>query len=183
MGVADYPRVCTVVRSSMNNKYLWVGTIIGIVLVLDQVSKYIIEKRVALHEVIPVIPGFFNITQVRNKGAAFSLLANSPEVFRSLFFTAVTIVAVVVIALLIRKAHERLLIVAFSLIAGGAIGNLLDRVRYGEVIDFIQWYVKSFYWPSFNVADSAITAGVCLLVFDMLIYKSKNAGSGRTANR
>lgn len=167
----------------MKNKHLWVGTIIGMVLVLDQVTKYVIEKYVILHQVIPVIPGFFNITHVRNRGAAFSLFANAPEVFRSLFFTSVTIVAVAVIAFLIRKTHERLLIVAFSFIAGGAIGNLIDRMRYGEVVDFIQWYVKSFYWPSFNIADSAITVGVCLLAFDMLIYKSHNAGNGAKVDR
>ena len=167
----------------MRNKYLWAGTIIGIILVFDQVTKYVIEKQVVLHEVKPVIPGFFNITHVRNKGAAFSLFANAPEVFRNFFFSAVTIVAVVVIVFLIRKAHERLLLVAFSLVAGGAIGNLIDRIRYGEVVDFIQWYVKSFYWPSFNIADSAITVGVCLLVYDMLVYKSRNENSGRTPDR
>jgi signal peptidase II len=167
----------------MKNKYLWVGTIISIILLLDQVTKYIIEKHVRLFEVIPVIPGFFNITHVRNKGAAFSLFAAAPESFRSLFFTTVTIVAVVVIVLLIRKTHERLLIVAFSLNAGGAVGNLIDRVRYSEVVDFIQWYVKSYYWPSFNVADSAITVGVCLLAVDMLFQKPNSAGNSRPTNK
>jgi signal peptidase II len=161
----------------MKNKYLWVGTIIGIVLLLDQITKYIIEKNVRLFDVIPVIPGFFNITHVRNKGAAFSLFAGAPEAFRSLFFATVTIVAIVAIVLLIRKTNERLLIVAFSLIAGGAVGNLIDRVRYGEVVDFIQWYVKSHFWPSFNIADSAITVGVCLLAVDMLFHKQDKAGS------
>jgi signal peptidase II len=167
----------------MKNKYLWAGSIIGIILLLDQVTKYIIEEHVRLFEVIPVIPGFFNITQVRNKGAAFSLFAGAPEAFRSLFFTTVTIVAIVVIVLLIRKTNERLLMVAFSLIAGGAVGNLIDRVRYGEVVDFIQWYVKSYYWPSFNVADSAITVGVCLLAVDMLFHKQDNAGNKRPTNQ
>ncbi|HUI46149.1 MAG TPA: signal peptidase II [Nitrospirota bacterium] len=167
----------------MKSKYLWAGSIIGIVLLLDQATKYLIEKHVRLFEVIPVIPGFFNITHVRNKGAAFSLFAGAPEEFRTLFFTTVTIVAIVVIILLIRKTNERLLIAAFSLISGGAAGNLIDRVRYGEVVDFIQWYVKSYYWPSFNVADSAITVGVCLLVVDMLFHKKDNVGSKRPANR
>ncbi len=165
----------------MKNKYLYVGSIIGIILFLDQVTKYIIEKHVRLFEIIPVVPGFFNITHVRNKGAAFSLFASAPESFRGLFFTAVTIVAVVVIVILIRKTHKRLLIVAFSLIAGGAVGNLIDRVRYGEVVDFIQWYVKSYYWPSFNVADSAISVGVCLLAVDML-FQRPDAGSNRSTN-
>ena len=78
-----------------------------------------------------------------------------------------------VIAVLIWKTHERLLVIAFSLIAGGAVGNLIDRIRYGEVVDFIQWYVKSHYWPSFNVADSAISIGVALLAIDMLFRRSR----------
>ena len=89
-----------------------------------------------------------------------------------MFFISVSLVAVTVIAFMIRKASDRLLVVSFSLIAGGAVGNLIDRVRYGEVVDFIQWYVKTWYWPSFNVADSAITVGVALLVIDMLFGTS-----------
>lgn len=155
----------------MKNKYLLVGSIIGVVIILDQITKYMVEKQVRLYEVIQVIPGFFNITHVRNKGAAFSLFSGAPERFRSMFFITVTIVAIAVIAALIRKTKESLLIASFSLIAGGAAGNLIDRVRYGEVVDFIQWYVKSYYWPSFNLADSAITIGVGLLVIDMLSHR------------
>ncbi len=161
----------------MKNKYLWVGSIIGFVVIFDQITKYFVEKQVRLYEVIRVIPGFFNITHVRNKGAAFSLFSGAPETFRSMFFITVTIAAIVVIAALIRKTRERLLIVSFSLIAGGAVGNLIDRVRYGEVVDFIQWYIKSYYWPSFNVADSAITIGVGLLVIDMLFKKKGTENS------
>ncbi len=164
----------------LKNKYLWVGSIIGVVLILDQVTKYFIKTRVRLHEIIQIIPGFFNITHVRNKGAAFSLFSNTSDFFRSVFFIAITVVALIVIMMLIRKTQERLLIVSFSLIAGGAIGNLLDRLRYGEVIDFVQWYVKSYYWPSFNVADSAITIGVCLLAADMLFQKPQHAGGDRS---
>lgn len=167
----------------MRHKYLWAGLIIGAVLVLDQFTKYIIETRVRLFEIITVIPGFFNITHVRNKGAAFSLFSGAPDAFRSVFFISVTVVAVAVIAVLIKKTHERLLLVAFSLILGGAVGNLIDRIRYGEVVDFVQWYVKSWYWPSFNVADSAISVGVTLLVIDMLFAKKpqdvQNAESGK----
>ena len=157
----------------MRYKYLWVGSIIGTVMVLDQLTKYLVEKYMRMYEVVPVIRGFFNLTRVRNKGAAFSLLSTAPEGFRSVFFIFVPLAAVVVIAMMIRKAKDRLLVVSFSLIAGGAVGNLVDRIRFGEVVDFIQWYVKSWYWPSFNVADSAITAGVALLVLDMVFRKPK----------
>jgi signal peptidase II len=156
----------------LKNKYVWVGSIIGMVLALDQFTKYLVEKHMRMYEVVPVIRGFFNLTRVRNKGAAFSLLSTAPDGFRSMFFISVSLVAVAFIALLIKKAEDRLLVVSFSFIAGGAVGNLADRVRFGEVVDFIQWYVKSWYWPSFNVADSAISVGVALLVIDMLFGKS-----------
>jgi len=156
----------------MKNKYAWVGSIIGVVLVLDQFTKYLVEKSIRMYDVIPVLPGFFNLTHVRNKGAAFSLFSTMPDWFRSGFFITVTLVAVAALAVLIKKTHERLLVVAFSLIAGGAVGNVIDRIRFGEVVDFIQWYYRSFYWPSFNVADSAITIGVGLLVIDMILGPS-----------
>ncbi len=163
----------------MKNKYLWVGTIIGLILILDQATKYLVEKHIRLYETITIVPGFFNLTHVRNKGAAFGILANMPGIWRGLFFISVTVIAVAVIGFLIRTTKERLQLIAFSLIAGGAVGNLIDRLRYAEVVDFIQWYVKDFYWPSFNIADSAISAGVALLVVDMLFAKkhAENAKS------
>lgn len=159
----------------MKNKYLWAGSIIGVVVALDQITKYIVEKQIRMYEVVTVIPGFFNLTHVRNRGAAFGVLSGDHGWWRMAFFVAVTLIALGVIAALIRKTHERLLVVAFSLIAGGAIGNnLIDRIRFGEVVDFIEWYYRSFHWPSFNIADSAITIGVGLLVIDMLFRKPEN---------
>ena len=155
----------------MKNKYPWVGLIIAGVLILDQWTKYLVDVHLRRHEVITIIPGFFNLTNVRNPGAAFGIFSDMHGSWRSLFFILVTVVAVIVIAVLIRKTRERLFVFAFSLIAGGALGNAIDRLRYGEVVDFIQWYVKSYYWPSFNVADSAISIGVGLLAIDMLISK------------
>ena len=166
----------------MKNKYILVGSIIGIVLVLDQFTKYLIEKRIRMYDVIPVLPGFFNLTHVRNKGAAFSLFSTMPDGFRSAFFITVTLVAVAAIAMLIIKTRERLLVTAFSLIAGVAVGNVIDRIRFGEVVDFIQWYVKSYYWPSFNVADSAISVGVGLLAIDMLFNKTKTSTNFQSPN-
>jgi len=167
----------------MKNKYLWVTLTIGAVLILDQVTKYLVETRVRLYTTVTVIPGFFNITHVRNRGAAFGILSSSYGTWRSLFFVTVTIVAIAVIARLIWKTRERLLLVAFALIAGGAVGNLIDRIRYGEVVDFIQWYVKSYYWPSFNIADSAISVGVGLLVIEMLLKKPQDGRDNETVPR
>lgn len=164
----------------MNNKYPWVGTIIGVVLVIDQFTKYIVEKRIRLYEVITIVPGFFNLTHVRNKGAAFSLFSTMPDGFRSAFFIAVTLVAVAALAVLIIKTREPLMVTAFSLIAGGAVGNVIDRIRLGEVIDFIDWYVRAHHWPSFNVADSAISVGVGLLAVDMLFKKPQGGENSKT---
>jgi signal peptidase II len=155
----------------VKHKYLWAGSIAGIIIVLDQFTKHLVDIHIRRYDLVPVIPGFFNLTNVRNKGAAFSFLAGLPDGWRDAFFIGMTVIAVLVILALIRNTREPLLVVAFSLITGGAIGNVIDRIRLGEVIDFIQWYVKSWYWPSFNVADSAITVGVVLLAYDMLLLQ------------
>jgi signal peptidase II len=155
----------------MKNKYPWVFSIIGVVLFLDQLTKHIVQTHVRRFDVIAVIPGFFNITNVRNRGAAFGIMSGVPGVWRSVFFITVTLAAVAALAVLIKKTHELLLLVSFSLIAGGALGNVIDRIRYGEVVDFIDWHLGAHHWPSFNIADSAITIGVALLAIDMLFRK------------
>lgn len=162
-------------EGGLRHKYLWAGSIAGIIIVLDQFTKHLVDLHIRRYDLVPVIPGFFNLTNVRNKGAAFSFLAGLPDGWRGAFFISMTVIAVLVILAFIRNTREPLLVVAFSLIIGGAIGNVIDRIRLGEVIDFIQWYVKSWYWPSFNVADSAITVGVCLLAYDMLFRKDQKS--------
>jgi len=142
--------------------------IVAAVIVLDQFTKYVVLQRFSLHESVPVIPGFFNLTYVRNPGAAFGILAGAHGAWRTVFFITVSLVALAVIITLVRKTHDRLPLVAFALIGGGAVGNLIDRVRSGEVVDFIEWYYRSYHWPAFNIADSAISVGVALLAVDML---------------
>lgn len=157
----------------MKNKYAWFSAITAAILFLDQFTKYVVVRRFRLHESVRVIPGFFDLTYVRNPGAAFGFLAGSPGVWRSIFFITVSIVALTVIVALVRTAHDRLPLLAFALIGGGAVGNLIDRVRFGEVVDFIDWYYRTYHWPTFNIADSAITIGVGLLAIDMLLPKKK----------
>ena len=152
----------------MKNKYPWVATIAGMVVLLDQLTKYLVIKKFFLHESVKVIPGFFSLTYVRNPGAAFGILAGASGSWRTIFFATVSMAALAVIATLVRKTSDRLPLIAFSLIGGGAVGNLIDRLRFGEVVDFIEWYYGSFHWPTFNIADSAITVGVTLLAIDML---------------
>lgn len=142
--------------------------IVALGLVVDQASKLYIHGSMRLYQSIPVLDGLFNITYLRNKGAAFSFLANAS--WRIPFFITVTLVAALVILVALRKLREdqRLLQVALAMIFSGAIGNLIDRVRLGEVIDFLDVYWKSYHWPAFNVADSLICVGVALVALDML---------------
>ena len=139
-----------------------------ITIVLDQGTKLYIARTLPLHTMIRVIENFFTITYLRNKGAAFGMLATSP--WRLPFFILVSAIAVVVILVVIAKLRDDQKLAAFSLslIFAGALGNLIDRVRLGEVIDFIYVHWFEHYWPAFNVADSAICVGVFLLALDMI---------------
>jgi signal peptidase II len=148
---------------------------LGTVLLLDQITKMYVSSIMFLHDSFSVIDGFFNITYVRNPGAAFGFLADSSPAFRSVFFVAMAIIAILLILFLIMKAEDEELLFTFSLslILGGAVGNLIDRVRFGEVIDFLDFYLASYHWPAFNVADTSISCGAVLLVFGMIKRKEK----------
>lgn len=138
------------------------------VVVLDQITKALIAHYFYLHQSIEVISGFFNITYIRNPGAAFSLFSDSNEIFRAFFLIAISIVALIIVFLVYRSLkNNRLYRLALSLIAGGAVGNLIDRIRLKEVIDFLDIYIGRYHWPAFNVADSAITIGVFLAVLSL----------------
>ena len=155
----------------MKNKYTWFSAVIAAVLFLDQLTKHLVVRRFRLHESVPVIPGLFDLTYVRNPGAAFGFLAGAHGMWRSIFFVTVSIIALAVIVALVRQTRDRLPLMAFALIAGGAVGNLIDRLRFGDVVDFIDWYYRTFHWPTFNIADSAISIGVGLLAIDMLFFQ------------
>ena len=136
---------------------------------LDFITKAYISSTMFLHESFVVIGGFLNITHVRNPGAAFSFLADAPPVFRFVFFVTVTVLAIILVLTYITrsKIEEPFMTFALSLILSGAVGNLIDRVRFGEVIDFIDVYIGSHHWPAFNVADSAISVGAVILLLEM----------------
>lgn len=151
-------------------KALWLSVL---VVVVDQVSKLWIVQRFQEFEVLTVWP-VFNLTLVYNTGAAFSFLSNAggwQRWFLSAVALTVTVVMLVWMARLRRS--ERLLSIALALVVGGAVGNLIDRVRLGKVIDFLQWHWEQWYWPSFNLADSAIALGVILLLADSLVAPRK----------
>jgi signal peptidase II len=153
--------------SSNNNSLLpWLGISL-IVLLLDQLSKITILKLFHYGESRP-ITGFFNLVLVYNKGAAFSFLAAESGWQRHLF-TAIGIAAAIYIIYLLRKhAGQRMFCWALALILGGAIGNVIDRIVYGHVIDFLDVFVGNWHWPAFNIADSAICVGAVLFVLDEL---------------
>ncbi|WP_448871997.1 signal peptidase II [Desulfobulbus propionicus] len=150
-------------------------TIILTVLCLDQASKFWIMHHFVLHESRVVIPDLFNLTYLTNNGAAFSLLAGQPALWRQVFFLGTATVALVCIWVAQRSYGRRSLwyTVALALIAGGAIGNMVDRFRFGFVIDFLDVYVGSSHWPAFNIADSAITVGVILFIVKNLLFDRK----------
>jgi signal peptidase II len=161
----------------MKKKYGILLVVSAVVLILDQATKIYIDRTMDLHTSITVIQNFFNITYIRNKGAAFGILAQSA--WRLPFFIGISLIAVVFIILFFRKLRTDQTLSAFSLalIFSGALGNLIDRVRLGEVIDFIYVHWYEHYWPAFNVADSAICVGVFLLGIEMFLEERKNAQS------
>ena len=141
-----------------------------IVVVLDQVTKAIVLARMDLHQSIPVVDGFFALTYVRNTGAAFGILAGRLAEFRVPFLLAVSVLALLVLLWFVRTipAGRRAVIAACGGVLGGAIGNMIDRAAYGEVIDFLDVYVGTYHWPAFNIADAAISIGVVVLCLDAL---------------
>jgi len=145
------------------------------VVVLDQITKAIVAARIPLHDTIPVIRGFFDLTHVKNTGAAFGLFASLSSPARATILTIVAggvFLAVLAWSLTSPVALTRLQI-ALALVLGGAVGNLIDRVRFRSVTDFLRFYVDRWEWPSFNVADSAISVGVVLLAWDIWRHPQK----------
>ncbi|HEX7971586.1 MAG TPA: signal peptidase II, partial [Thiobacillus sp.] len=148
------------------------------VIVADHLTKWWVSSTLDYQDAIPVLP-FFSLVLVHNTGAAFSFLADAGG-WQRWFFVAVGVIAtVVIVRLLKRHAHETRLAFALALVLGGALGNVIDRVVLGHVVDFLYFHYKSFAWPAFNVADSAITVGAALLIWDSL--RGKPAATKDTA--
>lgn len=154
------------------NKYVILLAISLITIVLDQLTKLYIASTFTLYESVTVLENFFHITYILNPGAAFGIFAGKAAAFRVPFFLALSFVASVGIVIFYRSVEDRLVRAALSLILGGAIGNMIDRARLGEVIDFIDVHWYNNHWPAFNVADSAITIGVGLMILDMFLNKT-----------
>lgn len=155
-------------------------TLALLIVILDRWTKHLAATRIAMYEHIQVIPGFFRLTHTENTGAAFSLFADSPAHWKTAMLIGFSVVAMLVVSVLLWKQSHAVSItgVALSLILGGAVGNLWDRVASGKVVDFLLFYVKQYQWPVFNLADSAIVVGASLLVIEILFpHDSKKEGS------
>jgi len=150
-----------------------VVSIAATVFVLDRITKVWIERNVSLYESYNVIPGFFDIVHAKNKGAAFGMFAEGDSQIRTFLLIGVSLAVLLFIsAVLLRPgkaglAASGLTLFGLSLVMGGALGNIFDRIAYGMVTDFLEFYVGSYRFAAFNIADSAITVGACLLVLDM----------------
>ncbi len=147
-----------------------------LIFVLDRWTKRLVSARIPLYSHIQVIPGFFRLTHTENTGAAFSLFADSPSHWRTTMLITFSIVAMLVVSFLLWKQRYAVTLtgIALSLILGGAVGNLWDRIARGRVIDFLLVYVKQYQWPVFNLADSAIVVGASLLVLEILFNRPKS---------
>ncbi|MGA2743384.1 MAG: signal peptidase II [Candidatus Sulfotelmatobacter sp.] len=145
-----------------------------LIVLLDRWSKRAVAGRIAMYRQIQIIPGFFRLTHTENTGAAFSLFADSPSHWKTAMLIGFSMLAMVIVTILLWKQTRALTItgVALSLILGGAVGNLWDRVASGRVVDFLLFYVKRYEWPVFNLADSAIVIGAGLLVLEILLHKA-----------
>lgn len=147
---------------------LWVWYALSTTVVtLDQLTKEWISQALEFHQVVPVT-SWFNLVLAHNAGAAFSFLAGAGGWQRGFFIGLATIAAMVIVYLLRKHQRESVFSLALALILGGALGNLIDRIRFGYVVDFLDFYVQAYHWPAFNVADMAITAGAGLLIWDSL---------------
>ena len=141
------------------------------IILLDQATKRVIVGTLQLGQGLPIVPGFFDLVFVLNPGAAFSFLATLPDSVRNPFFITISVTAVILI-LVYRTRHlqqHELASLSLALVLGGAIGNLIDRLRYGMVVDFLLVHVYEYHWPAFNVADAAISLGVTLMVLEMVL--------------
>ena len=154
-------------------KYTRFAIIAALVVIADQITKYLVLLQMPLYKSIPIIPGFFNLTHVHNPGGAFGFLARNGSPWRHWIFLGAALFALAMIFYFYYrtpKTHPYLGL-GLALIFGGAVGNLIDRVRFGEVVDFLDVYVAHLHWPTFNVADSAVTVGVSIFVAHILFKK------------
>ena len=156
-------------------KYALFGAVNLCVIAADQWTKVVVERNMFLNEFITIVPNFFDIRYIRNTGAAFGLMARLPDGARMPFLIGVSILAMALIFYLFVKAEKErtAYVLSLSLVFAGAAGNLIDRIMFGEVRDFLHMHIYNLSWPIFNIADSAITVGIILLAWELLIVEPR----------
>lgn len=144
-----------------------------LVVIFDQATKLLVVDRIPAYGSIVLIPGFFDLTHIYNTGGAFGFLAGKSSLFRHLFFLTASAVAMGMIVYLYLKTPREFLFLrsGFAMILGGAVGNVIDRIRLGKVVDFLDLYIKDLHWPAFNIADSAISVGILIFIYHLLFKK------------
>jgi signal peptidase II len=162
-----------------NSARVFYLVIVLIIVLLDRWTKHIVAQRISLYAHVQIIPGFFRLTHTENTGAAFSLFADSTAPWKTGLLIAFSGIALLVVSVLLWKNNHAHVVtgIGLSLIMGGALGNLWDRLASGRVVDFLLFYVRRYQWPVFNLADSAIVVGAGLLVVEILFAKSHREDS------
>jgi signal peptidase II len=160
----------------LNAKFKLVAICVLSIVIVDQVSKLIVDRTMPLHHSIPVIDNFFSLTYIRNTGAAFGIFAGAAAELRLPLLVLFSVLAIGFIVTMLKRLPDKEtgLIIALAFVLGGAIGNLIDRVIYGEVIDFLDFYWSDYHWPAFNLADSFITVGVLITVYHLIRAKGED---------
>ena len=161
------------ISSFEKDKYLRLIFIAGLVVVVDQITKLIVLNSLPLFHSIQIIPGFFNLTHIHNPGGAFGFLSNNGSSIQRYVFLFASSVAVGLVLYFYNKTPQSYVLLSsgFALIIGGALGNLIDRIRMGKVVDFLDFHIGSLHWPAFNVADSAVSIGMIIFVFHLIFRK------------
>ena len=158
------------------NKYLLLTVVAGAVIIFDQASKYGVQQMMAIHDYIEIIPGFFNLTYVQNPGAAFGIFGRTTGLLRLALLVGISLFALAMLLIMYEKTTGKFTLthLAIAMIIGGAVGNLIDRIRLHWVMDFLDFYWNGTHWPSFNIADAAITIGTLILMFNILLSRNRN---------
>ena len=165
----------------MRNKYFLLFVISGVLIVMDQYTKFMVTLHIPLNYSVEVIEGLFNLTHIRNSGVAFGLFADQQSEYKALIFIVISTIAILAILIIFHQnpKEKKLVQTGLILIFSGAIGNLIDRTLHGEVIDFFDFIINGHRFPAFNIADSCITIGVALMVADLFSGKSPSDSSAK----
>ncbi|MGA1843555.1 MAG: signal peptidase II [bacterium] len=160
--------------------HLWVAGIFSSVLILDQVTKYLVRSFMHPCVNVSVIPGFFDLVYVMNRGGAFGMLSTLPSCLRVIIFIGFSLIAIAALVVVYWKSHSApSLRIAIAFLLAGAIGNLVDRLQWGMVVDFLDFYVGRYHWPAFNVADSAICIGLGLVILNLFVTRDEKTAIGK----